>query len=104
MKNRVLTGSAPVAPRVDRAFPTDERAKPAHPDDGIASDASGRDLVLLGPVVDYVPVEVREERFNVGRAVGLVVDEVGVLVDVERDERRGVPDREGVLRVADVVE
>ena len=36
--------------------------------------------------------------------VGLEVEEVGVLVDVERDERRRVPDREGVLGVADVVE
>ena len=38
------------------------------------------------------------------RAIRLVVEEVRVLVDVERDERRRIPDRERVLRVADVVE
>ena len=50
-----------------------------------------------------VDQSVREERLDVGRAVGLVVEEVRV-VDVERDQRRRVPDRIGVLRVADVVE
>src|SRR5919109_1399773 len=63
-----------------------------------------RDLVLRRPVVDRRPVEVVEERVDVRGAVGLVVDEVRVLVDVEGDERRRVPDRERVLRVADVVE
>ena len=62
------------------------------------------DAVPRDPAVDDVPVEVREERVDVGRAVGLVVEEVRVLVDVERDERRRVPDRERVLGVADVVE
>jgi hypothetical protein len=45
-----------------------------------------------------------EERVDVARAVGLEVEEVRVLVDVERDERRRVPHGERVLRVADVVE
>src|SRR6266568_5186175 len=62
------------------------------------------DAVLLDPVVHDVVVEVVEEGVDVRPAVGLEVEEVGVLVDVERDERRRVPDREGVLRVADVVE
>src|SRR5438105_9446854 len=60
--------------------------------------------VLRDPAVHDVPVQVVEERADVGRAVGLVVEEVRVLVHVERDERGRVPDREGVLRVADVVE
>src|SRR5438874_8294883 len=63
-----------------------------------------RNLVLRHPVVDRRPVEVVEERVDIRRAIGLVVEEVGVLVDVERDQRRRVPDRERVLRVADVVE
>src|SRR6185437_3853838 len=63
-----------------------------------------RDAVLLDPAVHDVPVEVGEERLDVRRAVGLVVEEVRVLVDVERDEGRRVPDGEGVLRIADVVE
>src|ERR671925_60528 len=46
-----------------------------------------RDLVSVDPVVDR-----------------LVVEEVRVLVDVQRDERRRIPDRIRVLRVADVVE
>src|SRR5580765_7675297 len=62
------------------------------------------DLVLRHPVVDRRPVEVVEERIDVRRAVGLVVEEVRVLVHVERDQRRRVPDRERVLCVADVVE
>src|ERR671925_196205 len=63
-----------------------------------------RDLVSVDPVVDRRVVEIREERVDVGRAVGLVVEEVRVLVDVQRDERRRIPDRIRVLRVADVVE
>src|SRR5437868_4785546 len=63
-----------------------------------------RDLVPAHPLVHDVPVEVPEERVDVGGAIGLEVDEVSVLVDVECDQRCGVPDREGVLRVADVVE
>src|SRR5262249_61781627 len=43
-------------------------------------------------------------RIDVRGAVGLVVEEVRVLVDVERPERRRIPDREGVLAIADVVE
>src|SRR4051794_33474981 len=68
---------------------------------GPASDA---DSVALRPVVDYVVVEVVEERLDVPGTVGAEVDEVRVLVDVERDKRRRVPDRERVLGVADVVE
>src|SRR5579864_2380471 len=68
------------------------------------SIASGGNRVLRDPAVHDVPVDVVEERADVRRAVGLVVEEVRVLVDVERDERRRVPDGEGVLRVADVVE
>src|SRR5947209_2789432 len=60
--------------------------------------------VLRDPAVHDVPVQVVEERADVGRAIGLVVQEVRVLVHVERDERRRVPHRERVLRVADVVE
>src|ERR687897_2386548 len=63
-----------------------------------------RNRVPAGPLVDRGPVEVGEERVDVGRAVGLVVEEVRVLVDVERDQRRRIPDRIRVLRVADVVE
>src|SRR6266576_3211402 len=62
------------------------------------------DAVLLDPAVHDIPVEIREERVDVRGAIGLVVEEVRMLVDVERDERRRVPDRERVLRVADVVE
>src|SRR5581483_7750343 len=65
---------------------------------------SGADAVLLRPVVYRVVVEVVEERIDVRGPVGAEVDEVGVLVDVERDERRRVPHGERVLRVADVVE
>src|SRR5580765_3730440 len=60
-------------------------------------------LVLRDPVVHRRPIEVVEERVDVRRAIRLIVEEVGVLVDVKRDERRRVPDRIGVLRVADVV-
>src|SRR5579864_8106490 len=68
------------------------------------SIALGGDAVLRDPAVHDVPVEVVEERADVRRAIGLVVEEVRVLVDVESDERRGIPDGERVLRVADVVE
>jgi hypothetical protein len=54
------------------------------------------DAVLVDPVVDDVVVEVVEERLDVARAVCAEIDEVRVLVDVERDERRRVPDRERV--------
>src|SRR6476469_8983338 len=48
------------------------------------------------------PVDVRDERVDVlGPRRGEVAD-VGVLVDVERQDRGGVPHREGVLAVADV--
>ncbi len=69
----------------------------------VTSYADGM-LYALEPAVDDAPVEVPEERLDVCGAVGLVVEEVGVLVHVERDERRRVPDGERVLRVADVVE
>src|SRR5919198_445622 len=74
--------------------------------DGAARPCAGLlpDLGPRRPVVDRVPVEVVEERVDVGGTVGLVVEEVRVLVDVERDERCRVPDRVRVLRVADVVE
>src|SRR5262245_66441909 len=62
------------------------------------------DAVLPDPVVHDLPVEVVEERLDVGSPVGLVVEEVRVLVHVERDQRGGVPDGESVLGVADVVE
>src|SRR5471032_198119 len=62
------------------------------------------DAVLLDPVVHDVVIEVVEERLDVPGAIGAEVDEVRVLVDVERDERRGVPHRKRVLCVADVVE
>ena len=45
------------------------------------------DAVRVDPVVDNRPVEVVEERFDVRAAIGLVVEEVRVLVDVEGDER-----------------
>src|SRR5215210_4012241 len=61
-------------------------------------------LVLAHPVVDGRPVQVGKEGVDVGGAVGLVVEEIGVLVDVEGDEWGRVPDRIRVLRVADVVE
>src|SRR5437588_12417891 len=60
--------------------------------------------VLRDPAVHDVPVQVVEERTDVGPAIGLVVQEVRVLVHVEGDERGRVPDREGGLRVAEVVE
>src|SRR5947208_12470187 len=66
--------------------------------------ALARYRVLRHPAVHDVPVQVVEEGTDVGRAIGLVVEEVRVLVHVERHERGRVPDREGVLRVADVVE
>src|SRR5207247_397118 len=62
------------------------------------------DLVLRHPVLDRAPVEVAEEGLDVRRAVRLVVEEVRVLVDVERDQRGCVPYRERVLRIPDVVE
>ena len=61
-------------------------------------------LVRGDPAVHDGPVEIREERVDVGATIGLEVEEVRMLVDVERDERRRVPDRVGVLGVADVVE
>ncbi len=60
--------------------------------------------VRRDPPVHDRPVEILEERVDVRGAIGLVVEEVRVLVDVERDERRRVPDGERVLRVAEVVE
>src|SRR5919106_7030274 len=65
---------------------------------------SGLDLVPRHPLVHDAPVQVAEEGLDVGGTVGSVVEEVRVLVDVERDERRRVPDRERVLGVAEVVE
>src|SRR2546423_12488275 len=62
------------------------------------------DAVLLDPAVHDIPVEIREERVDVRGAIGLVVEKVRVRVDVERDRRRRVPDRERVLRIADVIE
>src|SRR5688572_22063685 len=69
-----------------------------------APTALGTDVVLRRPVVDGGPVEVVEERVDVRGSIGAVVEEVGVLVDVECDQRRRVPDRIRVLHVADVVE
>ena len=51
--------------------------------------------------VHHVPVQVVEERLDVLGARAAVVDPVRVLVDVQRQDRRGVPQRERVLRVAD---
>ena len=45
------------------------------------------DAVRVDPIVHDRPVEVVEERVDVGAAVGLEVKEVRVLVDVERNER-----------------
>src|SRR5581483_11778822 len=70
----------------------------------VSIGALARYRVLRDPAVHDVPVEVVEERADVGRAIGLVVEEVRMLVHVERDERGRVPDRERVLGVADVVE
>src|SRR6266576_2701515 len=70
----------------------------------LAALRSHRYLVPADPVIDDAPVEVGEERVDVRAAVGLEVQEVRMLVDVERDERCRVPDREGVLRIADIVE
>src|SRR3954469_18360471 len=69
-----------------------------------SQSTSDTDPVPRYPLVDNAPVEVVEERVDIAGAIGLPVDEVRVLVDVERDERRRVPDGERVLRVADVVE
>ena len=78
---------------------------------GEVADGDGeRELYRVGiplrPTQSFTTLQSRfvEERVDVGGAVGLVVEEVRVLVDVERDERRRVPHRERVLRVADVVE
>src|SRR2546429_395047 len=65
---------------------------------------SDLNLVPVDGIVDDGPIEVGEKRVDVGAAVGLKVDEVRVLVDVERDERSRVPDRVRVLGVADVVQ
>src|SRR5215203_749497 len=62
------------------------------------------DAVAGDPLVHDCPVEVVEERVDIRGTVGAVVEPEGVLVDVEGDERRRVPHRERVLRVADVVE
>ena len=69
-----------------------------------SGSALPRDPVRVDPAVHHIPVEVPKERVDVGGTVGLVVEEVRVLVDVERDERRRVPDRERVLGIADEVE
>src|SRR5262245_46025611 len=65
--------------------------------------SSNRDAVGGDPAVHNGPVQVVEERVDVAGAVGLEVEEVGVLVHVERDERGGVPDWVAVLGVANVV-
>src|SRR3954447_17470285 len=65
---------------------------------------SRRDPVLIDPAIHDIPVEVVEERVDVRGAVGLIVEEVRVLVHVECDEGGCVPHRERVLRVADVIE
>src|SRR5882762_7415630 len=51
-------------------------------------------------LLDHGPVQVVEERLDVLGPRAPEVDPVGVLVYVERQDRRGVPEREGVLRVA----
>ena len=53
-----------------------------------------RNPVLRDPVVHGRPVEVVEEDVDVGSPVGAVVEEVRVLVDVERHQGRRVPDRD----------
>src|ERR687896_803488 len=77
---------------------------PAQDRERIDHRLRGWDAVRSNPAVDDAPIEVAEERLDVRRAIGLVVEEVGVLVDVERDEWSRVPDRERVLGVPDVVE
>ena len=93
------TGTSRAHSRARRARRTSRRNASA-----ASTQTYGRMPYALDPVVHDVVVEVVEERVDVGGAVGAEVDEVRVLVDVERDERRRVPDRERVLRVADVVE
>src|SRR6266545_3435554 len=104
MKTRIQT-PAPIPPTTG--------ATPRNAPPQVAGDDKERrghfrllrvDLVLRHPVVDRRPVEIVEECIDVGRAVGPVVEEVRVLVDVESNQRRCVPDRERVLCVADVVE
>ena len=86
----------PVAPRA--------RAEQVPEDDDPGEGHLDPDAVRVDQAVDHAVVEVREERLDVSGAIGAEVDEVGVLVDVERDERRRVPDRIAVLGVTDVVE
>ncbi len=62
---------------------------------GLATSATALDRGVVDEVEEFV---------DVARAGREEVGEVGVLVDVEAEQRRDAPDRVGVLRVADVVE
>src|SRR5689334_20914026 len=52
-------------------------------------------------LLDDAPVQIVEERLDVLRAQAAVVQPVRVFVHVERQDRRRVPERERVLRIAD---
>lgn len=53
---------------------------------------------------DVFPVEVLEDCVDVGGAVGAEIVEVGVAVEVDGQEREGVPDGEGLAGAAGVIE
>ena len=54
--------------------------------------------------VHRIPVDHFEKGVDVAAAHRAEVHEVGMLIHIQAEQRRGVPDRKGVLRVADIVE
>src|SRR6266550_6107042 len=62
------------------------------------------DPEMLRLTLDGAPIQQLEERVDVRGLPRAVVHEVGVLEAVESDERRAVPDRVGVLLIADIIE
>ena len=64
------------------------------PNSGCTSGRGGATLRrVLVAALDRRPVDVAQERVDVGRRVGAEVDVVGVLVHVEREDRHAARDR-----------
>src|SRR5207302_9061842 len=63
-----------------------------------------KDAEMLRLALDGAPIQQLEERVDVRGLPRAVIHEVGVLEAVEGHERSAVPDRVGVLLVADIVE
>src|SRR5262245_16457250 len=99
-----ITGSKLVAmlpPRSATGLPREPggTSVPSALDDLLVNRLHGQGPLEV--LLDHAPVQVVEERIDVLGARAPEIDPVGVLVHVQRQDRRGVPERERVLRVTD---